>query len=331
MAPPIRVGSIKKESFAKKFLDFKTSVYQDSLRPASVSSSHYIRSISWNASGTFIATGSADKTLRIWNPEKTNVKNSTELRTPGASAGSSLERVAFHPINENELASCGTDGMVRFWDIRTKASVGGVEVGEVPFTLAWTPDGNEIVAGRKDNLLVRIDRAALSVIAEHHQPLQTNQCVFDWSGGHLYSTAGDGSVRVLRYPSFENALTLNAHTSACYAVSMSPSGEYLAAGGGDALVSIWDTQEWICVRTLELTGGLVKTVDFSFDGSYITAGSDDKEEKKIRIAHVETGEIVCSFDVATPAAHVAWHPCRYTLAYSAENQGLKIIGAIGGG
>jgi THO complex subunit 3 len=109
---------------------------------------------------------------------------------------------------------------------------------------------------------------------------------------------------------------------------MSPSGEYLAAGGGDALVSLWDTQEWICVRTLELTGGLVKTVDFSFDGSYVTAGSDDKEEKKIRIAHVESGEIVYTIDVPTPAAHVAWHPCRYILAYSADNLGLKIVGGI---
>lgn len=180
----------------------------------------------------------------------------------------------------------------------------------------------------QDNLLVNVDRAALSIVSEHRQPLQTNQCVFDWSGNHLYSTAGDGSVRLLRYPSFENALTLNAHTSACYAISISPSGEYLAAGGGDALVSLWDTQEWICVRTLELAGGLVKTVDFSFDGSYITAGSDDKEEKKIRIAHVETGEIVHTIDVPTPAAHVAWHPCRYILAYSADNLGLKIIGGV---
>ncbi|KNG48718.1 tho complex subunit 3 [Stemphylium lycopersici] len=328
MPPPARARSIKRDEFGEAFKKLKTASYQDSLRPATVSSSHYIRSISWNASGTFIATGSADKTLRIWNPEKTNVKNSTELRTPNVPPLTNLERVSFHPINENELASCGTDGMVRFWDIRSKASVGEVKVGEQPFTLTWTPDGNEIVAGRKDNLLVTIDRAALSIVSEHRQPLQTNQCVFDWSGNHLYSTAGDGSVRLLRYPSFENALTLNAHTSACYAVSLSPSGEYLAAGGGDALVSLWDTQEWICVRTLELTGGLVKSVDFSFDGSYITAGSDDKEEKKIRIAHVETGDIVHTIDVPTPAAHVAWHPCRYILAYSADNQGLKIVGAI---
>jgi THO complex subunit 3 len=114
-----------------------------------VSSSHFIRTISWNASGTFIATGATDRTLRIWNPEKTNVKNSTELKTTGAPPFTNLERVAFHPINENELASCTTDGMVRLWDIRSKASVGEVKVGEQPFTLAWTPDGTELVAGRK--------------------------------------------------------------------------------------------------------------------------------------------------------------------------------------
>jgi len=77
------------------------------------------------------------------------MKNSTELRTTGVAPNVMLERVAFHPINENELASCSTDGFVRFWDVRTKASVGEVKLmtGERPFTLAWKPDGTDIVAG----------------------------------------------------------------------------------------------------------------------------------------------------------------------------------------
>lgn len=150
MGPPQRARSLGKNAFSPAFSKLKTSVYIDNVRPGGpVSSSHFIRTISWNASGTFVATGAADKTLRIWNPERTNVKNSTELRTPGAPPSVSLERVAFHPLNDHELASCSTDGMVRFWDVRSKASVGEVKVGEQPFTLAWRPDGTEIVAGRK--------------------------------------------------------------------------------------------------------------------------------------------------------------------------------------
>lgn len=178
-------------------------------------------------------------------------------------------------------------------------------------------------------MLVSIDRAGLRVLAEHAQLLQTNQCVFDWSGDHLYMTGGDGSVKIVRYPSFEPALTLNAHTSSCYAITMSPSGEYMAAGGGDALVSLWDTQEWICVRTFDINKELIKSIDFSFDGSYLAAGSDDRgDKKKLYIAHVETGDVIHEINIPTPAAHVAWHPCRYILAHSADQQGLKIIGSL---
>jgi THO complex subunit 3 len=133
---------------------------------------------------------------------------------------------------------------------------------------------------------------------------------------------------MLQYPSFETHLTLHAHTSSCNALSLSPSGEYLAVGGGDALVSLWDTQEWLCVRTLEVVQGPVRSVDFSFDGSYVVAGADEGD-KKLQIAHVETGETVHTVELSHFASQVAWHPCRYALAYSAEREGLKIIGAVG--
>jgi THO complex subunit 3 len=108
--------------------------------------------LSWNATGTYIATGAHDKTLRVWNPEKTNFRHSTELK--GLSGA--VERVQFHPFNENELASCTQDGSVRLWDVRTKASVGEIKVGvgskPEPFTLAWKPDGSELVVGLKVGL-----------------------------------------------------------------------------------------------------------------------------------------------------------------------------------
>ncbi|KAF2266804.1 WD40 repeat-like protein [Lojkania enalia] len=323
MAPPSRARSLPKASFSPTFSKLKTSSYTDNPRPSvAVSQTHFIRTLSWNAPGTLIATGAADRTLRIWNPEKTNVKNSTELRGHQGA----VERVAFHPITETELASCSSDGLVRFWDVRSKASVGEARVGGEPFTLAWNWDGSEIVVGRKDNILVHVDRTNLRTIGEHHQSVQTNQCVLNWESEHLFLTNGDGCVKILNFPSFEYAHTLNAHTSSCYALSLSPSGEYLAVGGGDALVSLWDTTEWACVRTLDLVDGPVKSVDFSFDGSYVAAGSE--EDKRLQIAHTETGEVVHGIELMQQATQVAWHPCRYVLAYSAEGQGLKILSFI---
>lgn len=146
MAPPTRARSLGKTAFTPFFSKLKISTYTDMIRPsAPVSANHYVRTMSWNAPGTLIATGAHDKTLRIWNPERTQAKNSTELRGHTGA----IERVAFHPINETELASCSSDGTVRFWDVRSRACVGEVKVDGEAFTLTWKPDGTEVVVGRK--------------------------------------------------------------------------------------------------------------------------------------------------------------------------------------
>lgn len=142
MVGPTRENVLTKAKFPSAFGKRKTQAYSDSSRG---SQSRNLRTIDWNPLGTLIATGSSDRTLRVWNPEKPQVKNSTELR---GHAGA-VERVAWNPTREAELASCSADGTVRFWDVRSKTAVGKVEVGGDAFTLAWRPDGSELVVGRK--------------------------------------------------------------------------------------------------------------------------------------------------------------------------------------
>ena len=86
-----------------------------------------------------------DRTLRIWNPDRANVKYSTELR--GHTAG--IEKVVFNPVRDSELASCSSDGTVRFWDVRSKNCVSRLEVGGEAFTMTWSADGSVVLVGRK--------------------------------------------------------------------------------------------------------------------------------------------------------------------------------------
>lgn len=104
-----------------------------------------IRTLAWNPTGQLIATGSANRTLRIWNPERANARYSTELR--GHSAG--IEKVLFNPVRDAELASCSSDGTVRFWDVRSKTCVSRLDVGGEAFTLSWSADGKVVIVGRK--------------------------------------------------------------------------------------------------------------------------------------------------------------------------------------
>lgn len=79
------------------------------------------------------------------NPEKPALKNSTELRGHTGI----VEHVAFNPRSETELASCGADGVLRFWDVRSKASVSEVKLGGDASKLVWKPDGTEVVVATK--------------------------------------------------------------------------------------------------------------------------------------------------------------------------------------
>ena len=45
-----------------------------------------------------------------------------------------------------------SDGVVKFWDVRTKAIINEVKGLGDAFTLAWNPDGKTLVVGNKVGL-----------------------------------------------------------------------------------------------------------------------------------------------------------------------------------
>ncbi|KAL3427793.1 WD domain-containing protein [Phlyctema vagabunda] len=288
-----------------------------------------LRSIAWNPLGTLIATGSADKTLRVWNPERPNVRYSTQLS--GHAAG--IEKVAFNPVKDAELCSVSSDGVVKFWDVRTKAVINEVKGLGSAFTLAWAPDGETLIVGNKADTLYVLSPTQSTPLASHKQAVQTNQVTFCWGGKKIFVSTGEGRIRILSYPGFEPIFTqrydpteafgLNGHTSSCLSVEMQPTARFLATGGSDSIIALWDTTDWICARTLIDMVGPVRSISFSFDGSYIVGGSD--EGGGLEIAHTETGEYVHSVKTTGPCPIVAWHPTKYILAYT-DASSLKIIG-----
>ncbi|KAK2737172.1 hypothetical protein FQN57_000429 [Myotisia sp. PD_48] len=360
--PPAPSNLVPKDRFAHLFGSLRTQSYADPT--ARGPGSHSIRTLSWNPTGTLIATGSVDRTLRIWNPERPDVRYSTELR--GHSSG--IEQVAFNPVKESELASCSTDGTVRLWDVRSKNCVGKVDVGGEAFTVTWSADGSVLLVGRMDDTLVPISVESVSptpvnsvgsisgigkltstykMLPLRKQPVRTNGICFshavDPSNINLFLTTGDGTVKIVSYPSFNILHTLHAHTAACLCVSLAPTARYLAIGGGDSLISLWDTNNWVCQRTVSSTGGgAIRGISWSWDGRFIVGACDETDcgGSGLEIFHAETGDSVYTIptggsNVGVPT--VAWHPSRYCLAYSlyaegpgSGNNGLRITGAGGG-
>lgn len=183
-----------------------------------------------------------------------------------------------------------------------------------------------------------------TALPSHPQNTQTNATTFSHhvpteSAPDLdfLATTGDGTVRIFSYPSFTLRHTINAHSSACLSLSLAPTARYLAVGGSDALISLWDTTDWVCRRTVSSEGsGTIRDVSWSFDGRFLCGASEEVGPSGLEIFHAETGDSVHSIPVSSGVPAVAWHPTRYWLAYSSMADsgnvgGLRIVGAAGGG
>ncbi|XP_076465754.1 THO complex subunit 3-like isoform X1 [Babylonia areolata] len=272
-----------------------------------------VHSVAWSADGRRLASGSFDKTVAIYALERERLSKEHIFR----GHGDSVDQLCWHPTNPDHLATASGDKTVRIWDSRTSKAAAVINTKGENINICWSPDGSTIAVGNKDDLVTFIDVRSNRSRAEEQFKFEVNEISWNNEGDLFFLTSGAGSIHIFSYPDLKLQHVLNAHPANCICIEFDPAGHYFATGSADALVSLWDLNDLVCIRTFARLDWPIRTISFSHDGKMLASASEDLV---IDIAEVETGEKIHEIPCDTPTFTVAWHPKRHLLAYACDDR-----------
>jgi len=240
-----------------------------------------INGISFDTTGTLVATASDDSTARVWDAE-TGVQLSVYRHHEHW-----VWNAAFSP-DGTQLVSASRDLTAQVWD-RTSAEQSVVLTGHKSsvYDAAFSPKGDVIATASTDKTIRLWDASSgdtLAVMGGHSDRVTALE--FDRQGDLLASSSADGTVRLWRTRDGAAMGTLRAGQP-LHDVTFNAAGTLLAATGESGRVSVWNLRSRRTVANFKAPGKLF-AVRFAGNGNLLATGGIDGI---LRIWNIETGAL----------------------------------------
>lgn len=285
-------------------------------------------------SAEILATGSADRTIKLWN-----YKTGKCLKTLSGHT-SWIWSVTFSPDSQ-VLASASYDQTIKLWDVTTGKCLRTLsEHTASVVAVSFSPNGQLLATGGFDQTIKVWE-------------VSTGKCIFTLEGHTnsvwslafpnsqlLISSSFDFSIKLWDTSTGQCLQTLQGHTGQVVAIALSSDGQQLFSGGFDSTIRVWDLRTGQCLQVLKEHIGVVYSLVsksnyqqseqaevsswavISRDVQLISGGSDET----IKGWDIATGKCLKTLRVARPYEEM--NITNVKGLTQAQKSTLKALGAV---
>lgn len=201
----------------------------------------HVITMDYAVNGKWLAVGSQDGFARLF-------ETSSYSKVRHFEHGGKVEQIAFDAMNSKLATMTENSGKLRLWDLQTGQSVWTL-VSEIRMQdICFSPDGKSlaVAVGEVDGLDAAIhlyttrDGARIGTLKGHSDFVLSVE--YSRDGNRLFSSAGDGTIRIWDVLARKELLTLRGHAGWVWCTALSKEG-MLASTSGTAesgSIRIWD-------------------------------------------------------------------------------------------